>query len=61
MSIRRRWVATCDHPDCEEVVVLDGDQFDGRWSLCEVITDLGWQASPAVDETFCPAHHKADF
>lgn len=56
MSIRRRWSATCDEPGCSTVVLLEGDQFDGKWALGEQITDEGWQASPAADETYCPRH-----
>lgn len=58
MSIRRRWAATCDAEGCGAVELLTGDQYDGKWALGEQISDAGWQASPAVDETYCPLHRR---
>lgn len=54
--ISKRWVAVCDFHECRENVVLEGRQDDGRWELGEYINDHGWQASPAIKETYCPKH-----
>lgn len=59
MVIRRRWIANCDTEGCREVVVLEGDQHDGRWALGVDISDLGWDAAPNREATHCPRHSKA--
>lgn len=62
MSIRRRWTATCDEPDCEACIPLLGDQEDGKWDLGLLIYEShDWQAAPGIDETYCPKHHRSDF
>ncbi|NUS57065.1 MAG: hypothetical protein HOV66_19745 [Streptomycetaceae bacterium] len=57
MSIRRRWVATCDAPGCDAAVPLIGDQFDGKFELGLQVYEAGWDAAPNKDETYCPEHN----
>lgn len=59
MSVRRRWSISCDDPDCDQMEVLLGDQFDGKWQMGTMAYEAGWQVAPNVDKTYCPKHKES--
>ena len=54
--IRRAYVANCDREGCQEVRILEGDQFDGYYELGLTISDEGWDCAPGRKPTYCPEH-----
>ena len=58
MSLKRRWSATCDHPECTAVWAPDESTPppSSRMEIGRELNDSGWQASPAAPETYCPDH-----
>lgn len=54
--LSKRWVASCDHPGCRAVLVLDPIPDGDKWDYGQAVNDADWQAAPAVKETRCPEH-----
>lgn len=61
MTLTRRWVARCDQNGCDVTVVLDPISDGNRWDYGIEINDLGWQAGPKSEKTYCPAHWQDDW
>jgi len=54
--LSKRWVASCDHPGCRTVLVLEPIPDGDKWDYGRAVNDADWQAAPAVKETRCPEH-----
>lgn len=57
MTLREKWVATCDGHDCTETIVLDHRLGDVIWSGIQRVREAGWQIDTYPPRmTRCPKH-----
>lgn len=60
MSLKRRWTAWCHEPDCKATWVAEGAALEDRYEAGIALNDLGWQAGPGHEETYCPDHWRPE-
>lgn len=58
MSLRRRYIATCDEAGCTtELVFRDLISGGDVWDYGVMLADAGWNCGPNRKVTYCPSHY----
>lgn len=62
MSLQRRWIATCDEPWCEALLICPNPNDliygDDKGNAGISAVDAGWDAIPSSSLTYCPRHSR---